>query len=87
MCSRRLAEWVDGVDLVQDELDRQLPRSDLGEHVLDRGHLLRQTLLGRRPVGHVQDEVGAARLLERRREALDELCGRRRMKPTVSVRR
>ena len=64
---------ADGVDLVHDELDGQLPRSDLREHVLDRGHLLRQALLGGRPVGHVQDEVGAACLLERRTEALDEL--------------
>ena len=67
------AERVDGVDLVQDELDRQLGRPDLVEHAVHRCELLGQAVLRGRGVGDVQDEVGDERLLERRREALDEL--------------
>ena len=38
-------ERVDGVDLVQDELDRELGASDLREDGLDRGDRLVQTLV------------------------------------------
>ena len=43
------------------------------QHVLDRAHHLVEPLLGGGRVGDVEDEVGDERLLERRREALDEL--------------
>ena len=67
------AERVDLVDLVQHELERDLVRTDLPEHgVHGRDHLLEPVVrLG--GVDDVQHEVGDERLLERRREALDEL--------------
>src|SRR3954454_2473543 len=64
---------VDGVDLVQDQLDGQLRGADLAEHALDGPQHLVEPLLGGRGVGDVNDEIGDQRLLERGREALDEL--------------
>ena len=72
-CEPPACERVDAVDLVQDELDGQLVRTDLREHVIDRGDHLPEPLLGSGGIGHVQHEVGDERLLERRGEALDEL--------------
>ena len=66
-------ERVDGVDLVQDELARELGGADLREHGVDRADHLVEPLVGRGRVEHVEDEVGDERLLERRGEALDEL--------------
>ena len=71
--SRRRAQRVDRVDLVQHELERQVVGADLVQDGLDRRDLLVEALVGRRRVDDVQDEVGDERLLERRREALDEL--------------
>ena len=51
----------------------QVGRADLAQDAVDRGDLLDELLLGRGPVDDVEDEVGDERLLERRREALDEL--------------
>ena len=67
------AERVDGVDLVDDELDGQLLRADLPEYRVYCGDLLDELLLGGRPVDHMEDEIGDEGLLERRGEALDEL--------------
>ena len=61
------------VDLVHDELDRQLVRADLVQHGVHGGDLLDQPLLGSGAVDDVQDEIGYERLLERRSEPLDEL--------------
>ena len=36
-------------------------------------------------VEHVQEQVGVHRFLKRRLEACDEVCGRSRTKPTVSL--
>src|SRR5205085_130635 len=47
--------------------------ADLVEHGVDRPHHLLEARLGRRAVDDMQDDVGDERLLERRREALDEL--------------
>jgi len=67
------AERVDGVDLVDDDLDRQLVRTDLAQNRVDGGDLLDERLLGSRPVDDVEDEVRHERLLERRGEAFDQL--------------
>ena len=67
------AERVDRVDLVHDELDRELVGADLAQDGVDGGDLLDEPLLGRGPVDDVEHEVGDERLLERRGEALDEL--------------
>ena len=52
------------------------------QHALDFAHLLGEVGTGR--VDHVQQQVGIGRLLQRGLEGLDQLCGRSRMKPTVS---
>ena len=67
------AELVDPVDLVQDELDRQLRRADLVQHVVDRLDHAVELVVGGRRVDDVQHHVGDERLFERRREAFDEL--------------
>ncbi len=67
------AERVDPVDLVQHELDGQLAGADLVQHVVDRRALAVLLVVGRGRVDDVQHHVGDERLLERRREALDEL--------------
>ena len=67
------AQRVDRVDLVQHELARQVGGADLGSTASTASDLLVEPLVGRRRVDDVQDEVGDERLLERRREALDEL--------------
>ena len=64
---------VEQVHLVQREQARALGGADLGEHVLHGGEHLVQLLLRHRGVGHVQDQVGLQRLLERGAERLDEL--------------
>ena len=64
---------VERVRLVQDELDGNVVGSDVGKHLADGADRLRETLLGKRCVRDVQDEVGDERLLERRRKAFDEL--------------
>jgi succinyl-diaminopimelate desuccinylase len=66
-------EAVDCVDLVHDELDRELVRADLPEDTVDGGDLLDELLLRGRPVDDMEDEVGDKRLLQRRGEPLDEL--------------
>ena len=66
-------ERVEEVDLVQNELDRDVVGADLAKDGLHRRDRLGQPLLGERRVRDVQDEVGDERLLERRRESLDEL--------------
>ncbi len=67
------AERIERVDLVQDELDRDVVGADLGENGRDGGDRLREALLRKRGVGYMEDEVSDERLLERRRKALDEL--------------
>ena len=64
---------VQQVDLVEGEQARPVPRTDLVEHVVHRGHHLVHVALGRRGVHHVHDQVRAHRLLERGREGLHEL--------------
>ena len=68
--SRRL---LHGVDLVEDELSWELVGSDLVEDGVDRRHLLDEPRLRARCIDDVEHEVGDERLLERRREPLDEL--------------
>ena len=64
---------VEQVDLVQGQQARRVARADLVEHVVDGGHHLVHLLLGHRGVHDVHDQVGAERLLERRREGLHQL--------------
>src|SRR5581483_11274487 len=66
-------DFVEQVDLVQDELARERGRPDLREHLLDRRHLALDLLVGSRRIDDVQDHVRDERLLECRREPLDEL--------------
>jgi hypothetical protein len=64
---------VDPVDLVHNELDRELGRADLVKDRLDRGNRLVQPLVCHRGVGDVENELGGKRLLEGGGEALDQL--------------
>ena len=80
-------ERVEEVDLVQDELDRDVVGADLREDGLHGPDRLPEPLLAERRVHDMEHEVGDERLLQRRRKAFDELSWRRRMKPTVSVTR
>src|SRR5581483_3217012 len=66
-------ERVDGIGLVQDELDGQFVRADLPQDSIDGRDLLDELLLGGRSVDDVENEVGDERFFERRGEALDEL--------------
>ena len=66
---------VDGVDLVEGEQARSLARAGLDQHVVHRRNHLVQLVLGYRGVGHVDDQVGPQRLLERRRERIHERVG------------
>jgi succinyl-diaminopimelate desuccinylase len=66
---------VDGVDLVDHELDGQLVGPDLAQHPIDGCDLLDQRVLCHRAVDDMENEVGDERLLERRSEALDQLMG------------
>ena len=68
-------ERVDQVDLVQDDVDRQLPRSDLAQHVVDGVALAVLLVVGGGRVDHVQHHVGDQRLFQGRRETLDQLMG------------
>ena len=69
------AELVDAVDLVQDELDRQLAGADLvrARRRPPRTIAVELVVVRGGGVGDVQHHVGDERLLERRREPLDEL--------------
>ena len=73
MPMRLPAERIERVDLVQDELDRDVVGADLTEDGRDGTDRLREALFRERGVGHVEDEVGDERLLERCSEALDQL--------------
>jgi succinyl-diaminopimelate desuccinylase len=64
---------IERIDLVQDELDRDVVGSDLGQDGTHCGDGLRQPLLGEGGIRDVEDEIGDERLLERGGEALDEL--------------
>ena len=64
---------IEPVDLVDDQLDGDLAGADPREHGLDGVDLLGEHLLGQRAVDDVEDEIRDERLLERRREPLDEL--------------
>src|SRR3954470_24891036 len=66
---------VDAVGLVEHEQPRPVARADLVEHALDRAQHLDHLVLGDRRVDDVDDEVGEARLLERRAARVDELVG------------
>ena len=66
---------VEQVGLVEDEQARAVAGADLLERLLDRA--AHQLLLGLRRGGveHMQEQIGPAGLLERRRERVDELVG------------
>ncbi len=64
---------VEQIDLVQHQYPRALAGADLLQRLLDRVlHRLGLTL-GRRGVEHVGQQVGAAGLLQRRAERIDQL--------------
>ena len=65
---------VEGIDLVHDELDRDVVSSDLGQDCTHCSDRLRQPVLGERGIRDMEDEIGDECLLERGGEALDELC-------------
>ena len=67
------SERVERVGLVQDELDGNVVRPDVAEHLADRTYRLRETLFGERRVRNVQDQIGDESLLEGRCEPLHEL--------------
>ena len=66
-------EWVEKIDLVEHELERNVVGPDVDEHRVHGVDRLAKPVLGQRCVGDVQDEVGDERFLERCREALDQL--------------
>src|SRR5262249_49745838 len=55
VCESAPAERVEGVDLVHDELDGQVVRSDLAQDAVDGGDLLDEDLIGCGPVDDVED--------------------------------
>ncbi len=61
------------VDLVHDELSRQIVGADLMEDGIDGGDLFLQPAVARRRVDDMQNEIGDERFLERRRKSFDEL--------------
>jgi len=66
---------VEQVHLVQHQQSRHIMGADLVEHLLD-GYLPGGTpLVVLAGVGHVDDQVGVAHLLQRRAEGLDKLMG------------
>jgi len=67
------ADLVHGVDLVEDEQARDLVGSDLVQDGVDGRDLLDEPFFGRRGVDDVEHKIRDERLLQRRREALDEL--------------
>ena len=67
-------ERIQEINLVQDELDRDVVGPDLREDGVDGGDRLAQPV-AEAGIGDVQDEVRDECLLERRRETLDELRG------------
>ena len=66
---------VDRVALVEHEQARAVAGADGLERLVDGAHHLGHVLLGRRGVDDVQDEVGLARLVQRRGEGVDDLMG------------
>ena len=66
---------IEQVHLVEDQQPRPLARADLLERLLDRMPHDARLLLGRGGVENVREQIGAAGLLERRREGVDELVG------------
>ena len=68
-------QGVDQIDLVQHELHRNVGDADLRQDVVDGGAHPVELVVGRGAVGHVQNEVGDERLLQRRGKTLDELVG------------
>ena len=72
----RSSELVEQVGLVEHQQAGALPRSDLVEHDLDRAGHRFDVLLGRAGVDDVQNQRGAAGLLERGGEGVDELMGK-----------
>ena len=66
---------VERVGLVEHEQARAVAGADLLEDVVDGAQHLVHLLLGHGGVDDVQDEVGDARLLQRRAEGVDELVG------------
>ena len=66
-------ERVEPVDLVQNERDRKVVAADLRENRVDRRDLLPHSVFRERRVDDVQDQIGDERLLQRRREPLNEL--------------
>jgi len=66
---------IDGVDLVQDDLDGELARPDLGQHGLNSIHHLAEHRLRCGRVGDVEHEIRDERLLEGCSEPFDELVG------------
>src|SRR5205085_7561924 len=67
------AERVRRVDLVDHDLERQLLCAVLAQHRGDGARLLVETVFRHRGVDDVQDQIRDEGLLERRREAFDEL--------------
>ena len=67
------AERIEPVDLVQDELEGHLIRTDLGQHGVHGSDHLLELLVTHRGIHDVQDQIRDERLFERRREALNEL--------------
>ena len=67
---------VEQVGLVEHEQARLVAGADLLERLLDGVAHDLQLLLRRRGVEHVHQQVGAARLLERRGEGVDQLVGK-----------
>jgi hypothetical protein len=67
---------VHSVDLVDHDFEREPARADLIQDARDGCRLLVELLVGHGRVDDVEDEVGDEGLLERRGEALHQLCGK-----------
>ncbi len=69
-------DLVEQVDLVEHEQPRAIAGADLLERLLDGVLHDLGLLLGCGGVEHVREQIGAARLLERCSERVDELVGK-----------
>ena len=67
------SQCVDRIDLVDDDLEREVGCADLVQHGVDRRSLFIELIVGRRRVDDVEDEIGHQGFLEGRGESLHEL--------------
>ena len=82
MADAPAAERIERVDLVEDELDRDVVGADLSEHGRDGGNRLGEALLGQRSVRDVKPRSATRVSSSVAAKPSTSWVGSRRMKPT-----